>query len=450
MASHEALSGSKRVNFRGEFQGYWQTIRDTGPVISSMILQSLFILIEMYFVAQLGSAALAAMGIGNYLFSLFIAPLVGLSVAAQAMAATGLKPALLPASRRLVAAAHRLAWLIGPIIAATAMLVAPALTQLFGGAISVAQSAAIYLVIRVLALPTLATNGVHRGYWNGIGSPGVYAGAMAVIVLINIALDYMLIFGKFGLPEFGLNGAALGYVIATGLGTGLFAYLARSNRAPVNRADYVAISRLSAPFGTQQLFAVLSFPVQLFIMGMVSNDALSAGSILINFYFMLIILAQAFGITAATRVCMALGVKSDRTIIRDTLKVSVTSSLLLFVISALLVFFPEAILGLFTSDVNVISISTYSMQIIGVVIPIDAVGIVLLQTMLTANLGRKLVLISIFLQWVVAMPLSYIVSVELGYGLTGFWSVQGLVRVVLSMILVLKWWKLPLPGPVPA
>ena len=79
-----------------------------------------------------------------------------------------------------------------------------------------------YLLWRVLAIVFVAMNYAFRGYWNAVNLSHVYMGTLVSMHLLNIFLNYALIFGHFGFPELGVKGAAIGTSLSMIFGTLLY------------------------------------------------------------------------------------------------------------------------------------------------------------------------------------------------------------------------------------
>jgi len=309
----------------------------------------------------------------------------------------------------------------------------------------VAKEAAGYFVIRMLGLPALAINGAFRGYWKGVSKPSVYTRILIFTLGLNILFDWLLIFGKFGLPAMGLMGAAVGFVLATWIGMLTYFVAWRVARRPDAGGTLFSLPMLkgmfgrSLPAGLQQLIAVLSFPVLLYIMGRLGTTSLAAGTILINLSFALIILGQAFGFAASTLACEAYGASHEALGKSLAFHTALLAVILTSIFALPLVIAPETIISLFSSDSDVVAAAARPARLVGLAIPVDAFGMVLLQTMLAVGQGRKVVLVTLGLQWFVTLPLSFLLGPVMGYGLIGVWAPQIAGRCAQAALLYWLW-----------
>lgn len=98
---------------------------------------------------------------------------------------------------------------------------------------------------------------------------------------------------------------------------------------------------------------------------------------------------------------------------------------------------PETIIAIFSSDPAVVAAAAGPARLVGLAIPVDALGMVMLQTMLAVGRGRQVVLVPLGLQWFVTLPLSFVLGPAMGYGLIGVWAPQIAGRCVQA---ALRYW----------
>jgi Na+-driven multidrug efflux pump len=101
--------------------------------------------------------------------------------------------------------------------------------------------------------------------------------------------------------------------------------------------------------------------------------------------------------------------------------------------------FPEWILRLFTPDEHLIELGTWPLRISGLAIGLEVVAMVLTQALLGAGASRQVLKINLVMQWLVLLPLAYLLGPVAGLGLLGIWLLQGLQRIALSAIYTVIW-----------
>ncbi|MNY35511.1 MatE [compost metagenome] len=101
--------------------------------------------------------------------------------------------------------------------------------------------------------------------------------------------------------------------------------------------------------------------------------------------------------------------------------------------------FPAEILGLFVNDPVLIELGTLPLRLTGLGMVLDAGTLVLTQALLGAGASRTVMAISLGNQWLVLLPLTYLIGPVLGYGLLAIWSLYILQRGIISAIFALMW-----------
>ena len=102
---------------------------------------------------------------------------------------------------------------------------------------------------------------------------------------------------------------------------------------------------------------------------------------------------------------------------------------------------PELILGIFLHEAHVIEIATFPLQLVGIAIVIDAVNLVLMSSLQGAGATKITMIVSVVCQWVIFLPLAWIIGPYMGMGLTAIWLTQGLYRLLQAFWYVQLWRK---------
>ena len=180
-----------------------------------MVSQNLLNLVDTAMVGALGDSALAATGVGGFAFFMAIATMMGLSAAVQAMAARRIGEGRADEAAAPLNGALLLALGFGVPLTAALVWATPWFFPLLNSDPAVYEQGVPYLQYR---LATLALGGMafgFRGFFNGIGRPIVYMRTLMITHVVNIVLNYLLIFGVLGAPKLGVVGAGIGSAIAT-------------------------------------------------------------------------------------------------------------------------------------------------------------------------------------------------------------------------------------------
>jgi len=417
------------------------------PIIGGMVSQNVLNLVDTWMVGRLGDTALAAVGVASMANFVAVAFIGGLSAGVQAMAARRKgegkhDQTAVPLNGGLV-----LALVAAVPISCVAMLAAPALFPLLNPDAPVIEQGVPYLQARFAAVAAVGCNFAFRGYWNGVSRSALYMRTLMLMHVCNVALNYALIFGKFGFPELGAAGAGVSSAIATYIGTGYYVVLglrhARGNgflRGMPDRQTISTMLRLAVPSGLQQLLFAAGMATQMIIISRgVGTAETAAAQVLITIMLVAVLPAIALGMASASLVGQALG-RGDRDDAaqwaRDVARAAAT---LLLLIGLPMVLLPDAILGSFIDNPETVALGRTPLRVVGATIWIDGIGLVLWQSLLGAGASRAVMIVSGSLQWGVFLPLAFVAGPVLGYGLVGIWLAQVLHRVLQATIYSTLW-----------
>ncbi len=411
-----------------------------------MVSQNVLNLVDTAMVGTLGDAALAAVGLGGFAIFMLQAMVLGVSTGVQATAArrkgegdTANWAAPLNAGLLIVA-------VVAPLLSALLFFLVPAFYPYLNGDPAVIEQGVPYLEARVLAIIFVAFNYAFRGYWNAVDRSKLYMGTLVVMHASNILLNYILIFGKFGAPALGVTGAGIASALSTVVGTLMYVYLglryARENgflkRLP-SGTETKTLVRLALPNGVQQTLFSAGFVMTFWIIGRVGTAEVAAANVLINVTLVAILPGLALGMAAATLVGQALGRNEPADAARwgwDVSKVAVVALLLL---GLPMIVVPDWILLGFIHNPATLDLARLPMRLVGATMAFEASGLVLMSALLGAGDARRVMVVSVTTQWLIFLPLAYVVGPWLGFGLLGIWVLQGIHRVGQAFIWVAFW-----------
>ncbi|MGD9603269.1 MAG: MATE family efflux transporter [Gammaproteobacteria bacterium] len=419
------------------------------PVIAGMVSQNILNLVDTAMVSRLphSDAALAAVGYGG--FALFVAQsiILGLSTGVLAAAARRKGEGRHGETAYFLNAALVIIAVAAPLITLLLSLAIPHVYHHINDDPDVMALGIPYLQIRAVGIIFVATNFAFRGYWNAIDLTRLYMFTLILMHTLNIFLNYVLIFGHFGAPALGVQGAAIASVISLGFGSALYLVFgwryAREfgffRRLPP-RADVKRLVQVSLPSGIQQMFFSAGWLGMFWIIGQVGTAEVAAANVLINLMLVALLPGMGLGLAAATLVGQALGRKDADEAARwgwDVVKIAVLGLTLL---GLPMVLAPRWILtSIYTLHPDTLELALWPLRLAGLSMLFEAVGTILQNALLGAGDTRRVMKVAIFNQWCVFMPLAYLVGPVLGYGLTGIWLLQVGYRVLQAGIFSLFW-----------
>ncbi len=416
------------------------------PIIGGMVSQNILNLVDTAMVGRLGAPALAAVGLGGFLNYMCVAFLLGLSAGVQAMVSRRMGE-----DKKTQAAYPLNAALLLILIAAIPMtlllwLISPHLIAWFNPDPLVTEQGTPYLQARFLGLISVAVHFSFRGYWSAINMTKVYLKALLFAHSSNIAISYVLIFGKLGMPAMGTYGAGLGTSISITLAVFYYFYCGfKHTRAygfleslPAKQTVKQMI-KTSVPSSIQQFFFAAGFAALYWIIGQVGTKELAGANVIINLMLVGLLPAMGFGLGGATLVGQALGRKQVEAAHLwgwDTVKLACLTAAVLMIPVVLL---PDLVLSLFLTDPAVIEITRLPLQLAGITLGVECIGIVLFNTLNGAGDTTRTMKISFALQWIMFLPLAWLLGPYWGLGLTAIWIGQIIYRLIFTLAMVYFW-----------
>lgn len=188
---------------------------------------------------------------------------------------------------------------------------------IFGHTPEVQELETVYFRILLIGAPFAVLSNAVSGFFSGLGRTWVVMWVNFFATGVNIVLDYLLIFGKFGFPELGMAGAAWATTIAVAASSGLFFFLMAR---PKFDADYHTLKgwrfelplfrrliRYGLPSGLQFLLEIFAFTLFILIVGKIGMMELAASNIAFNINSLAFMPMYGFTIAVSTLVGQRLG-----------------------------------------------------------------------------------------------------------------------------------------------
>lgn len=416
------------------------------PIIAAMTSQNVLNLVDTAMVGHLGAPVLAGVGLASFLNFMAVAFITGTASAVQAMAARRVGEGRQHESAVPLNGGILLSVLLGAPLAALLIWQAPNILLALNHDPAVVEAGTTYLRLRLLSIVAIGVNFSFRGYWSAIKLARLYMYTLLWMHALNILINYSLIFGKFGLPEMGVAGAGLGTTISVWIGTLTYFALGWRHARPSgflarrpSREQFTNLLRLGLPSSIQQLFFAAGFTVLFWIVGKVGTQELAVANVLINISLVAILPGIGFGLAAATLAAQALGRCDAVDAHRWAWDVCKVAAVLLTLIGLPMLLIPRSILALFLPDPALVELGTFPLRLIGAGILIDGTGLILMQALFGVGASKLVMAVSVGLQWLLFLPLAYLLGPVWGLGLSAIWLAMTAYRGLQSLILAMAW-----------
>jgi len=429
-AIREAIAGSPRDYTEGSIGRAILVL--AVPMVLEMFMESVFAVVDVFFVARLGADAVATVGLTESMLTLVYTLAMGLSIGATATVARRIGERDPDGAARAAMQAIALGVFCALVLGAVGITLAPKLLSLMGASAAVLQNASytrIMLGGNVTVLLLFLINAVFRG----AGDAAIAMRALWLANAINIALGPCLIFGLGPFPEMGVTGAAIATTI--GRGTGALYTASRlfrpGGRVHLERRHLrlepslmYRLARLSAS-GTFQVFIAMASWIGLIrVLSSFGSNAIAGYTIAMRIIVFAILPSWGMSNAAATMVGQALGARKPDRAEQAVWRAGFYNMCFLGVVGLVFVLFTRPIIGLFTDDPAVIPYGVGALRTVAYGFLFYAYGLVLTQSFNGAGDTWTPTVINLFVFWLWELPLAYLLAVPLGLGPRGvFFSV---------------------------
>jgi len=425
---------SVREAIRGSHQDYTSVSIDRAilllaiPMVLEMLMESLFAVVDVFWVARLGANAVATVGLTESILILVFAVAIGLSLSTTAMVARriGEKD---PAGAAVAAVqAIALGMGVAAAVGTAGATLAPRLLRLMGGSAELVAVGSTYARIVLGASAVVMLLFLNNAVFRGAGDAAIAMRVLWISNLINLALDPCLIFGLGPFPRLGVTGAAVATTTGRSIGV-LFQFymlLRGSERIRVlpeqirlNFAVMLRLVRVSLTGILQFLIGHTSWIGLVRIVATFGGAAIASYTIAIRIIIFVILPSWGLSNAAATLVGQNLGARRPERAEQAVWKAGFYNMLFLGGVGLVFIVFAEPVIRLFTRDPGVVPLAAACLRMLSYGNIFYAYGMVLVQAFNGAGDTVTPTIINFFCYWLWQIPLAYTLAIPLGMGARG-------------------------------
>lgn len=402
-----------------------------GPALTENLLISVVSMVDLMMVGRLGAAALAAVGLSThpvmFFQSVFIALNVGTTALVARLVGAGDERTAREAARQTLAVAAA----VGVAVSLAAFVCARHVLTLMGTAADVLPGGVAYFRAVALGLGCNAVAMNMAASLRGAGDTRTPAAVNILANLVNLTGNYVLIYGKLGLPALGVLGAGVATTLARLVSCLCFAYVvfSGSSRIAVRlrqpyRPDLELLARafrVGYPAAAEQFVLRGGQVVFLRVVSGLGTGVIAAhhvGTNIINLTFMV---GQSFGVAATTLVGQGLGARDPGRAERAARTASRLGVTVACAIAASFFFFGRQLAGLYTRDPVVIAQTALALRIYAPAQPAQSTRFVLAGALRGAGDTRWTLLATAVGIWGFRVAVGLALVRGLGLGLAGAW-----------------------------
>ncbi|MBL4581802.1 MAG: MATE family efflux transporter [Gammaproteobacteria bacterium] len=403
------------------------------PMILEMAMESVFAVVDIFFVAGLGTAAVATVGLTEAMITLLYAVAIGLSMGTTAMIARRIGEKNVEAASLAAGQAIWIGAFVSVVVGLVGIFYAKNILMLMGADEAVLETGESYTRIMFGSCFTIVFLFLINAIFRGAGDASLAMRALTLANCINIVLDPCLIYGYGPFPELGIEGAAIATNIGRGVGVlyGLY-YLCggggkirlRTTNLVLQLPVIVALLRISIGGVSQFLVSTASWVFLMQIVSGFGSAAVAGYTIAVRIVMFSILPAWGLSNAAATLVGQNLGAGQPGRAEASVWHIVKYNVMYMGFASVMMLLFTRSIVGLFTNEPTVVEYAVQCLTIFALAFVAWGAGMAFIQAFNGAGDTITPTWINVFCFWIVQVPLAYFLALGLGFGPVGvFWAV---------------------------
>ena len=417
------------------------------PMVLEMAMESIFAVVDVFWVSHLGPDAVATVGLTESMLTLVYTAAMGLSIGVAAVVARRIGEKRPEAAAEAAVQGIAIGLVLAALVAALGITLAPRLLALMGATPAVTALGASYTRTMLGGSATVLLLFLINAIFRGAGDAAIAMRVLWLANAINIALGPCLIFGLGPFPRLGVTGAAVATTI--GRGTGVLYQLYRLSRGDARvsvRQTHLALRpavmkhllRLSGSGTFQVLVGTASYIALVRIISTFGSAAVAGYTIAIRLVIFCLLPSWGLSNAAATLVGQSLGARDPDRAEQAVWIAGRYNMVVLGVVGLVFVVLAGPIVRLFTQDPGAAPIAALALRTMSYGFVFYALGMVLTQAFNGAGDTWTPTWINLACFWLWEIPLAYVLARVLDLGPFGAflaillgYSSLGLVSVAL-------------------
>ena len=433
------------TNYRTDYR---KTLLLAYPVVLSQLGHIMVGVVDTAMVGQIGTVQQAAVALSNSLYMLVLVFGLGVSYGITPLVAAADSRKDFSENALLLKHSIIINTVMG-ILLFTLLYIASPVLNLFGQKQEVVDMAIPFLNVMMLGMIPLCIFSGFKQFTEGLSFTRV---AMLITLgsnIINIVLNYAMIFGHWGFPKMGIMGACWATFISRvvmALGMLLYVYFNRHfqkywkgfNVLKITKARTLKILGLGVPSGLQWVFEVGAFAFAVVMIGWISPMAQAAHQVALSIAATTYMMASGLSAAASVRVGNQLGLKNKQGVRRAGFSAFIIVIAFMSLMAVCFILFRDFLPTIFNNEQQVIRIASSLIVIAAFFQLSDGVQVVGLGALRGMKDVKIPTLITLFAYWIVGLPMSYLFAFPLHLGVQGIWYGLSLGLGIAAILLFLR------------
>lgn len=404
------------------------------PMMLEMIMESVFAVVDIYFVSHLGKHATQVVGLTESVITVVYSIAIGMSMAATAMVARRVGEKNMEAASQAAMQAMLLSGMVTLLISIPGFIYAPQILRFMGAEAEAIAMGTVYIRIVMGGSMVIMLLFMINGIFRGAGDAMMALKSLWLANICNIILCPLLIRGLGPIPAMGLTGAAIATTIGRSIGVLYQLYHLFNGKSLIKLTAQKlrpqlelmrAIWDIAWPAALQFLIGSGSWIVLAKLVADTGHSEASAGY-LIGIRIVLFFLLPAWGMSnaAATLVGQNLGAGEPLRAEKSVMQTAKYNALFMAIVSLLFLVLAPQIISFFTREPVVAAYAIHTLQIVGAGFIFYAVGMVMVNAFNGAGDTKMPTIINLFGFWLFQIPLAYVLALPFKLGPYGvLWAI---------------------------
>ena len=426
------------------------------PMVLEMLMESVFVIFDIYFVSKLGAEAVSIMGLTESLLTLVYAFGIGFAISATAIVSRRIGEKEPRKASHAAVQALLVTITFSATIAIAGLLFSDDLLRLMGASEGSIRSYSGYTRWMLVGNATIILLFVLNGILRGAGDAAIAMRVLWLANFINVVLDPMLIFGLGPFPQLGIEGAAIATNCGRGIGVlyqlyslifGTRSRLRFAIRDLVpNMPQIKTFLKLSYAGIFQLLIATTSWIGLVRIIS--SFGSISVAGYTVGLRIMIFAMLPASGISnaAATLMGQNLGAKNPQKAERSVWVSGLVNAIFMGITGLIILLIPDSIISILTDDPLVIAKGADCMRIMSIGFVAYGFGMVVVHSLNGAGDTFSPMIINLFCFWLFEIPLAYFFAIHLGMNERGVYYAIVIAETCMTLTAILVFrrgkWKM--------
>ena len=419
------------------------------PMVLEMIMESLFGVVDMFWVAHLGANAIATVALTETALTLLFAIALGLSMSATAMVSRRIGEKNPAAASVVAVQAIAVGVAVSCVTGALGFVFAADLLRIMGASDEVVRLGTNYTRTMLGGSMTVFLLFLINAVFRGAGDAATAMRALWLANAVNICLNPFLIFGIGPFPLLGVTGSAIGTTIGRGVGVAYQLFRLTSGRSRITvhwsqvRLDLVVMwrmVRLSLGGMFQYFVQMASWIGMIRIVATFGSAAVAANTLAIKIIVFAILPSWGMSNAAATLVGQNLGARKPDRAEHAVWRTAFFNMWFMGTIGLIFITFAEPIIRIFTSDPSIVPMGATCLRYLSYGNISYAYGMVLAQSFNGAGDTFTPTVMNLICFWVCQIPLAYMLAFWTGLGATGPFVAVALCDTLLAVLSII-WFR---------